>query len=299
MSGEIDLFKQMTNAVLDLQNAQLQSYARPLKTLARLLRHSDLAPANSALTQDLDLDAFLTESEKSQGSMMGSAELAWPESSEKMLGLTLLLIERFAEDPDYMAGFGHRYFYSGSKILPGVHAVTGQIIVPFLRDYKSYVLNGVNSPTKLVLPLSNKVFIVHGQDVSARNAVARFLDGVGFQSVILHEQTNRGLTVIEKVEANSDVGFAVVLLTPDDVGSLKDGNPEPRPRQNVVLELGYFIGKLGRSKVCALKRGDMEIPSELAGVVWEVMDDNGAWKQALARELKAAGHVVDWNKVMR
>jgi hypothetical protein len=117
VSGEIDLFKQMTNAVLDLQNAQLQSYARPLKTLARLLRHPDLAPANSALTQDLDLDAFLTESEKSQGGMMGSAELAWPESSEKMLGLTLLLIERFAENPDHMAQFGHRCFDSSSKIL--------------------------------------------------------------------------------------------------------------------------------------------------------------------------------------
>jgi hypothetical protein len=298
VNGEIDLFKQMTNAVLDLQNAQLQSYARPLKMLARLLRHSDLASANSALTQDLDLDAFLTESEKSQGGMMGSAELAWPESSERTLGLTLMLIEKFAENPDYMAEFGHRYFYSGSKILLGVHAVTGQIIIPFLRDYKSYVLNGANSPTKLVLPLSSKVFIVHGQDVGARDAVARFLDGIGFQSVILHEQANRGRTVIEKVEANSDVGFAVVLLTPDDVGGLKDQIPEPRPRQNVVLELGYFIGRLGRSKVCALKRGNMEIPSELAGVVWETMDDNGGWKQALARELKAAGHIVDWNKAM-
>ncbi len=139
---------------------------------------------------------------------------------------------------------------------------------------------------------------MHGQDTGARDAVARFLDSVGFQSVILHEQANRGLTVIEKVEANSDVGFAVVLLTPDDMGNLKGGIPVPRPRQNVVLELGYFIGKLGRNKVCALKRGDMEIPSELAGIVWEVMDDNGAWKQALARELRAAGHVVDWNKVM-
>ena len=89
-----------------------------------------------------------------------------------------------------------------------------------------------------------------------------------------------------------------MLLTPDDVGSIKDGILEPRPRQNVVLELGYFIGKLGRIKVCALKRGNMEIPSELAGVVWETMDDNGGWKQALARELQAAGHIIDWNKVM-
>jgi predicted nucleotide-binding protein len=298
VTGVLDLFKQITNAVLDLQNATLQSYPRPLKALARLLRHPDLATANAALTQDLNLDAFLAESERSQRGMMGSAELAWPDSTEKVLGLSLLLIEKFAENPDYMAQLGHVYFYTGSKILPGVQAATSQIIIPFLRDYKTYVLNGANSPIKLVLPLSNRVFIVHGQDTGARDAVARFLDSVGFQSVILHEQANRGLTVIEKVEANSDVGFAVVLLTPDDMGNLKDGIPVPRPRQNVVLELGYFIGKLGRNKVCALKRGDMEIPSELAGMVWEAMDDKGGWKQALARELQAAGHVVDWNKVM-
>jgi predicted nucleotide-binding protein len=205
---------------------------------------------------------------------------------------------RLAEKPDYMAHFGHVYFYSGSKILPGIHAVTGQIIVPFLRDYKAYVLNRGDTSVKLIVPLSKRVFVVHGQDAGARDAVARFLDSIGFESVVLHERANRGMTVIEKVEANSDVGFAVVLLTPDDIGCLKDGVPEARPRQNVVLELGYFIGKLGRGKVCALKRGDMEIPSELAGVVWETMDDNGGWKPALTRELHAAGHQVDLNRLM-
>jgi predicted nucleotide-binding protein with TIR-like domain len=252
------LFKQITNAVLDLQNAQLQSYARPLKVLARLLQHPDLASANAVLKQDVDLDAFLAESEKSQGGMAGSAELAWPDSAEKTLGLTLLLIEKFAENPDYMMQFGHLYFYSGSKVLPDIRAVTAQVIVPFLRDYISYVLGGVNAPTKLVLPLSNKVFIIHGQDTGARDSVARFLDGIGFQSVVLHEQANRGQTVIEKVEVNSGVGFTVVLLTPDDVGCPQGGVPEARPRQNVVLELGYFIGKLGRSKVCAPKRGNIK-----------------------------------------
>jgi len=75
--------------------------------------------------------------------------------------------------------------------------------------------------------------------------------------------------------------------------------PEPRVRQNVLLELGYFIGHLGREKVCALKHGALEIPSDFNGVLWEPMDCNGGWKQSLARELQAAGHEVDWNKVMR
>lgn len=146
--------------------------------------------------------------------------------------------------------------------------------------------------------LSRKVFVVHGHDEGAREMVARFLDRLGFQSIILHEQANQGRTVIEKVEAHGDVGFAVVLLTPDDEGCVKGGVPEPRARQNVLLELGYFLGRLGRTKVCALKRGTVEIPSDFVGVVWESMDKDG-WKQALGRELEAAGHDIDWNKVMR
>lgn len=296
--AESDLFAQINNAVLDLQSAQLQSYDRPIKRLASLLRHPDLAATNEALTKELDLDLFLTESLKTQGGMVGSAHLLWPENPVQSLGLTLLLIQRFSENPNFMAEFGHTYYYSGNKIISGVHAVTGQMIVPFARDYKSYVLARGNVETKLIVPLSNKIFIVHGHDEGAREAVARFLLQIGFEPIILHEQANRGRTVIEKVVAHGDVSFAVVLLTPDDEGCAKGGTLEPRPRQNVLLELGYFIGRLGRENVCALKRGTVEIPSDFAGVVWETMDTDG-WKSALGRELQAAGHTIDWNKVMR
>jgi len=114
--------------------------------------------------------------------------------------------------------------------------------------------------------------------------------------IILHEQANSGRTIIEKIEHNSDVGMAVVLLTPDDVGCKAGGQVEPRVRQNVLLELGYFIGALGREKVCALRSGKVEIPTDFAGVVWTEM--SGEWKTALARELKQAGYAIDWNKVM-
>ncbi|MFM0307129.1 nucleotide-binding protein [Paraburkholderia sp. RL17-383-BIF-A] len=145
--------------------------------------------------------------------------------------------------------------------------------------------------------LTRRVFVVHGHDGEARETVARFLKAMDFEPIILHEQANQGGTVIEKFEANSDVGFAVVLLTPDDLGrSLKEEELKPRARQNVLLELGYFIGRLGRNKVCALKRGDVELPSDYVGVVWEKMDGGGGWKLALARELKAAGLEVDLNK---
>lgn len=145
---------------------------------------------------------------------------------------------------------------------------------------------------------TRRVFIVHGHDEGARESLARYLEKIGFQPIILHEQANKGRTVIEKVEANSDVGFAVVLLTPDDEGRKLGGTMEFRARQNVLLELGYFIGRLGRANVCAIKKNDVAIPSDFAGVVWENMDEAGAWRQALARELQAAGHDIDWNRVM-
>lgn len=146
--------------------------------------------------------------------------------------------------------------------------------------------------------LSRKVFIVHGREEGPRETVARFLERLGFEPIILHEQASGGRTVIEKIEAHRDVGFAVVLLTPDDVGGSKGGASEPRARQNVILELGYFMGLLGRSHVCALKRGELEVPSDFEGVVYVPLDNSGGWKQALGKELEEAGFEIDWNKVM-
>ncbi|GHD21400.1 TIR domain-containing protein [Tianweitania populi] len=296
--ASVDIFREINNALLDLQASQSQTYTRPLKRLAQLLEADDLAPAVSSLTEGIDLDAFL-ERKGSRASMIGSDQLNWPDDRREELGLTLLLIRRFAENPDFMIDFGHTYFYSGSKYTANIHSVVSQLLIPFARDFKVYVESKEAPVPRLVLPVSEKIFVVHGHDGEAREAVARFIEKLGLEAIILHEQANQGRTVIEKVEANADVGFAVVLLTPDDTGSKKGSEPEPRARQNVLLELGYFLGKLGRSRVCALKRGELEIPSDFAGVVWEAMDQGNGWKASLARELQAAGYVIDWNKVMQ
>lgn len=106
----------------------------------------------------------------------------------------------------------------------------------------------------------------------------------------------------EKFEEYSQVGFAVVLLTPEDVGSLaneEDSQLRPRARQNVVLELGFFIGNLGRDRTCALRVGDVETPSDYDGVLYTPMDEQGAWRMDLVGELKAAGFSVDANLVFR
>lgn len=294
-----DIFKQIDNTISDLQNADLQTYKRHLKRLGQILQHHDLERFNEELTSNLDLEAFLIESKKSEGSMVGSAKLDWPADDREVLGLSLLLINKLSTDPEFALNFIYTYFYSEKKIISNIHGMVAQLIIPFARDYKDYILQKGTSEMELKIPLSNKIFIVHGHDNGAKSEVARFLEKIGFEAIILHEQANQGKTIIEKIDVYGNVSFAVVLLTPDDEGCARGERPSPRARQNVILELGYFIGRLGRDKVCALKKGDMEIPSDFMGVVWENMDQNGAWQQNLARELNAAGHNIDWNKVMQ
>ena len=149
-----------------------------------------------------------------------------------------------------------------------------------------------------VVPTSTReVFVVHGKDIGTRDTVARFLEKeLGLIPIILDEQANRGRTIIQKFQQYSQVGFAVVLLTPDDVGSLrgKESELRPRARQNVILELGYFISHLGLDRVCALTTGGVEIPSNYAGVLYIELEGN--WKYALRKELKAAGLDIDANQ---
>ena len=145
-------------------------------------------------------------------------------------------------------------------------------------------------------PNSRRVFVVHGHDNEAKESAARFLERLGLEPIILHEQASSGPTIIEKFEIYSgDIAFAVVLLTPDDVGCPRNGpnEPNPRARQNVILELGYFMGRLGRDRVCALHRRGVELPSDYQGVIYIELDTSGAWKAKLAQELVQAKLSID------
>jgi predicted nucleotide-binding protein len=146
-----------------------------------------------------------------------------------------------------------------------------------------------------------KVFLAHGHDNEAKESVARFIEKLGLEVVILHEQASRGRTIIEKLEDYADACFAVVLMTPDDVGaSRKDaGNLQPRARQNVVFELGLFVGKLGRGHVCALRRGAIELPSDYHGVAQLEMDEGGGWREQLADEMRQAGCAINMGRTLR
>jgi hypothetical protein len=139
------------------------------------------------------------------------------------------------------------------------------------------------------------IFVVHGHDHALLHQVLRVLErATSCDVTVLHEQANAGRTILEKFEAHAAfASYAVVLLTDDDVGGAVGATPKPRGRQNVIFELGFFFGKLGRNRVAVLLAPGVEQPSDIAGLVYITIGSGGAWKYQLARELSAAGiHVA-------
>lgn len=156
-----------------------------------------------------------------------------------------------------------------------------------------------NQDSELDITIDNsKIFIVHGHDDLVKTETARFIERLGFEPIILHEQVSAGKTIIEKIEEYTNVGFAVVLYTPCDVGARKgdESNLKSRARQNVVFEHGYLISKIGRKNVCAIVKGNVETPNDISGVVY--ISREGDWKLDLAKEMRNSGYEVDMNLVI-
>jgi predicted nucleotide-binding protein len=206
-------------------------------------------------------------------------------------------------------GLERTAFFGGQSLVRITHTGTKQVELSRVQPH----LGGLESPpaesmTPCLDPdtssVSTRVFVVHGHDEGAKHAVARFIEQMGLEPVILHERANEGRTIIEKFDRHTDIAFAVVLLIPDDVGGLVADRRSPsklrsRAGQNVVLELGYFIGKLGRSRVCALYVDSVETPSDIDGFLYVPMDRAGAWKPELGKELHTAGLPVDLNRLVQ
>lgn len=148
---------------------------------------------------------------------------------------------------------------------------------------------------------SNRIFIIHGRDKQVKTEVARTLEKLGLEPVILDEQSNKGDTLFEKLDNNLDVGYAIAIYSPDDEGSLiNEKKFKPRARQNVIFEHGLLVGRIGRKNVFLLITGesDLEIPSDIHGLVYEKYDSSSSWKFKLVKELQESGYSVDANKVL-
>lgn len=146
---------------------------------------------------------------------------------------------------------------------------------------------------------SKKVFIVHGHDSNIRTETELLIKNLGYDPIVLFKQANCGDTIIEKLEREiNDVAFAIVLYTPCDKGcEASETDMKPRARQNVVFEHGLMCGILGRNRVVALRYNDVEIPGDLTGIIYIPYDEPGLWKFQIAKEMKATGLTVDFNKI--
>ncbi|PFC69937.1 hypothetical protein CN290_28595 [Bacillus cereus] len=165
-----------------------------------------------------------------------------------------------------------------------------------LEGPPGYILKEETEVAASVEVDNTKVFIVHGHDDNLKQQLEIFLNGIGIKPVVLHREANEGLTVLEKFEKHSDVQYAFVLLTPDDIGCSVKEREKPveeyslRARQNVIFELGFFIGKLGRAKVCTLYKEGVELPNDISGLVYQKVNDNiEDVGFHIMKELRAAG----------
>lgn len=145
------------------------------------------------------------------------------------------------------------------------------------------------------------VFVVHGRAEAPRLEVENLIRrATNVEPIVLADRIGGGaVTLIEKLEEHLGVGspaaFALIIMTGDDVGRLLEEGEEDRPRarQNVVLELGYAMGALGRRRVAILHEDGLELPSDIAGVAYYPLDPAGAWRTRILGELQAAGITVD------
>ncbi len=197
------------------------------------------------------------------------------------------------------------------------------LIMNYVRDYEGYVkckidnyrrdltdslnsLEGIrdrlelfeesNPPERI---FGDKIFIVHGHDEGAKHKIARFIADLDLIATILDELPI-GHTIIDKFEEHADdAGFAILLLTADDLGTPKDQKEklQPRARQNVILELGYFLATLGRKRIGVLYEEGVELPSDIEGLEYIPLDNADGWKIKLAKGMRAAGFTVDLNKI--
>ena len=142
------------------------------------------------------------------------------------------------------------------------------------------------------------VFLVYGHDHRAKHEVMNFLAQIGIHAIDISAKPSQGRTILDQIKYYSPVDYAIVLLTSDDIVLSKGGRKSRRPRQNVVFELGFFIGLLGSDRVCTLRKGKTEILSDYHGVIYKLMDSYGAWKTELAKELNAAGFNLEMTKIL-
>ena len=247
--------------------------------LEEIIKKIDKLIEKRVTSSDIDFKAWEANTERFLVKRFGKESLEYTNFVNTFFSPTVL----FYDTPDY------KFVEACMKGLQTTKAVFVTYLEEMNEEKNSTPPRNINNNTY------DKVFIVHGHDGELKLTVERIIEKQGIEAIILSEQVNKGRTIIEKFEDYSDVGGAICLFTADDYGRAKtDETDSIRARQNVVLETGYFMGKLGRDHVVLLADQNIEMPSDLSGVVYT---DSANWAINLLKELKEMGYTVDLNKL--
>jgi predicted nucleotide-binding protein len=224
--------------------------------------------------------------------------VAWTTRSKSII--VKLFGENSAQDQSMKTALAVRVIGNGSDKFETCKNYIIGTLQTAIETLKNDVFGEVRSD-KATAPgvLSNKVFVVHGHDEAAKGALEVLLKEIGLEPIVLHRQADQGQTIIEKFEKHADVGYVFILLTPDEIAypakedNIKDTDrkKEYRPRPNVIFEFGYFVGRLGRSRVCCLYTGDVALPTDVSGMIYKSYSksvEEAAY--AIIKDLKACGY---------
>lgn len=232
------------------------------------------------------------------------ATCSMPDFQSWQTGVERFLEKRFGKESTELEKFKDRHFgpialISDAKIDYSKDCIRDlETTVNELKDYMEELNdeNAISEKSNEILQVNNRIFIVHGHNGELKQSIARMIEKMDIEPIILSDKANKGRTIIEKFEDYSDVKAAIVLLTGDDgIRGEESSKEKLRPRQNVILEAGYFMGKLGRENVIFVAERDIELPSDLQGVIY-VSTDN--WEKTLCRELKQLHFCINLNKLI-
>ncbi len=227
------------------------------------------------------------------GSFGGTWEL--PGDYEKAKSLVYSLYERFTQPAYDIASLMYE-LTAETRMDDGVIAFN-QIFLDYFRKVLDDIIKAnpeieSNSVSKIA---GDRVFIIHGHDELLKKEIQLLLLRAGVNNIVLHEQADKGRTIIDKlIEESKSSNYAIALLSPDDLTN--DGGK--RARQNVILEIGYFVGLLGKERIRMLIKDNVTIPSDLQGILYEKYEMNGLWKMKILKELQAVGIFVDMQAVI-
>lgn len=253
-----------------------------------LLDRLDAVP----LLDEMKLDAFKRRGEMVLRNIYGDGHRNVMRFTSINFRLTLLMPR---------AGARERHWNEGAE-------KTRNLLTTLMDEIEAFpeAIEAIDEPDQSPTALYEKVFIVHGHDRLMKTEVVGLIQTLGLTPIVLRDQPKRGRTIIEAIDHHSDVSSAIVLLSPDDMGYSRAGKTEdarPRARQNVLLELGFFLGRLGRANVMVVhnKEPDFDMPSDYEGVIfirYDSEDEVGAWKIDVIRELHDIGFEVDANDIL-